>query len=296
MKTIALVLAVAVAFPFGARVFAASVDPVVVPLWAGTAPGSEGKADAEKVQLSDGGEHIVSSVHRPTLTVFLPREAGAGSSKPTAGVLVIPGGGHRELWMDHEGYNVARWLADRGIAAFILKYRLAREPGSTYGVERESLQDVQRALRLVRHHAGEWGVDPARLGVIGFSAGGELAALAAMREGARDAGAADSVERESARPAFQALIYPGNTDRIVAGEKSVPAFLVCGAKDRQDISEGLAGVYLRFKRAKIPVELHIYAQAGHGFGLRASNRSASAGWPDRFREWLADSGFLDREE
>jgi endo-1,4-beta-xylanase len=263
-------------------------DRPVVPLWAGTAPGSEGKTAEEKVRISDGGDRVVSSIHRPTVTVYLPR----GNSAATAAVLVIPGGGHRELWMDHEGYNVAQWLAERGIAAFVLKYRLAREAGSTYQVDGESLQDVQRALRLIRYGASEWKVDPARLGVIGFSAGGELAALAAARSDKGKADAEDAVERERSHAAFQALIYPGNSKAIQPEPNSPPAFLLCGANDRPDISEGLGEVYLRFKRAKVPVEFHVYANAGHGFGIRATNRSASAGWPERFREWMEDSGFL----
>jgi endo-1,4-beta-xylanase len=265
-----------------------TAEQLVVPLWNDTAPGSEGKTGPEKVRISDGGDHVVSSVHRPSLTVHLPAKA----EPTTAAVLVIPGGGHRELWMDHEGYNVAQWLADRGIAAFVLKYRLAREPGSSYRIDVESLQDAQRALRLIRSRADEWRVDPARLGVIGFSAGGELAALSAARGDDGVANANDEVARESASVAFQALIYPGNTKAILPEPGAPPAFLVCGANDRPDISEGLVQVYLRFKAANVPVELHIYAHAGHGFGIRATNHTASAEWPDRFHEWMRDSGWL----
>lgn len=267
---------------------AIAAERLIVPLWSGTAPGSEGKTELEKVRISDGGDHVVSSVHRPSLTVYLPAKA----ETTQAAVLVIPGGGHRELWMDHEGYNVAQWLAERGIAAFVLKYRLAREEGSSYRVEAESLHDVQRALRLIRSRAVEWRVDPARLGVIGFSAGGELAALSAARGNDGSANASDAIERESARPAFQALIYPGNSKAILPEQNAPPAFLVCGANDRPDISEGLGQVYLRFKTVKVPVELHIYANAGHGFGIRATNRTASAAWPERFHEWMRDSGWL----
>jgi acetyl esterase/lipase len=262
-------------------------DRPVVSLWPDVVPGSEGKSGPEKVRISDGGDHVVSSVHRPTLTVFLPVGRSTG-----AGVIVLPGGGHRELWVDHEGYDVARWLAERGIAAFVLKYRLARETGSTYQVQVESLQDAQRALQLVRSQGAKWSVDPARLGVIGFSAGGELAALVASRNDAGRSDSLDPVEREGSRPAFQALVYPGNSKAIAPAKESPPAFLVCGANDRPDISEGLASVYLLFKQAQVPVELHIYAGTGHGFGLRASNHLPSAGWPDRFREWLDGLGFL----
>jgi acetyl esterase/lipase len=265
----------------------AAPAPVVL-LWPAVAPGSEGKTAPEKVRITDTGEHVVASVHQPSLTVYLPAPGRATG----AGVIVMPGGGHRELWVDHEGHAVAQWLADHGIAAFVLKYRLAREEGSTYQVEVEPLQDAQRALRLVRSHGAEWNVDPDRVGVIGFSAGGELAALVSRRHDAGRADAADPVERLGCKPAFQGLIYPGNSGTIAPAKDSPPAFLACGYGDRADISEGLAKVYLLFKQAGVPAELHIYAGAGHGFGLRASNKSPSATWIDRFADWLADRGML----
>ncbi len=254
-------------------------------LWPAGAPGSEGKTAPEKNE-----NNRVSSVHKPSLTVYLPsREKASG-----AGVIVIPGGGHRYLAIDHEGYAVARWSSEHGIAAFVLKYRLAREEGSSYTIEEHALRDTQRALRLVRSRAAEWGIGPARLGVIGFSAGGELAALVSLRNDGGAAGADDPIERQSSRPAFQALIYPGNSQGIVPTPDSPPVFLACGYKDRPDISEGLASVYLAFKKAGVPAELHIYAGAGHGFGLRETDHSPAAGWPARFQEWLADRGLLGK--
>jgi acetyl esterase/lipase len=267
---------------------AAEADPVI-PVWPGDAPGSEGKTATEKVRLTpEDGEHVVSSVHRPTLTLFLPTAAQASG----AAVIVCPGGGHRELWMDHEGYNVGRWLAAHGVAALVLKYRLAREEGSDYKVEEHSLADAQRAIRLVRSRAGEWGVDPARVGMMGFSAGGELAALAALRGAAGRADAVDPVERQDSKPTFQALIYPGNSGIISPARGAPRAFLVCGAEDRLDISEGIAQVYLKFKQAGVPAELHVYARAGHGFGVRDRNRGPSRTWPERFHEWLGVQGLL----
>lgn len=127
--------------------------PEPVFLWSLGAPGSEGKTAPEAVRLSDDGEHIVSSIHHPSILPYLPAKGTATG----AGVLVIPGGGHRELWMDHEGYNVASWLSHHGVAAFVLKYRLASEPGSTYTVEGVEQSDAQRALRLIRSRAAEWG-------------------------------------------------------------------------------------------------------------------------------------------
>ena len=277
-RLLALLFATASAF---------AAEPEIL-LWPSGAPGSEGKTDAEKVVTSASGERQVSSVHKPTITPFLP-----GKEKATgAAVLVIPGGGHRMLCVDHEGVFVAEWLAAHGIAAFVLKHRLAREEGSTYKIEVESLADTQRALRLIRSRAAEWGVDPARLGAMGFSAGGELVALAWMRPSEGVADAADPVNRQSARPAFQGLIYPGRSGDVVPVKDAPPAFLACGEKDRQDIAEGLAEMYLRFKRAGVSAELHVYAGVGHGFGLRPTMKRPLAGWPERFAEWLDGRGFI----
>ena len=177
----------------------------------------------------------------------------------------------------------------------VLKNRLVRDDANPadapqpYTIERDSLADAQRAIRLVRSRATEWGIDPARVGIIGFSAGGELAALAAMRSDAGKAQAADPIDRSSSRPSFQGLIYPGQSQKISPARGAPPACLVCGADDRPDISQSLPKVYLLFKEAGVPVELHIYAGVGHGFGLRPG---PAAGWPDRFREWLVNQKFI----
>jgi acetyl esterase/lipase len=251
--------------------------PAPVPLWPAGAPGSEAKKDLPETTV-DGN---IASIHNPSLTAFLP-DAGHATG---AAVVVIPGGGHRFVVVEKEGYTVARWLAAHGIAAFVLKYRLAREAGSTYQIEGESLRDVQRAVRLVRSRATSWAVDPARVGVLGFSAGGQLAALAAMRFDAGQPRATDLVERQSARPAFQGLIYPGATETIAPTKESPPAFLVAGGDDRPDISEGVARAYLAFHTAGVPAELHVYAGVGHGFALRAG---PAIGWIARFTDWIAE--------
>jgi acetyl esterase/lipase len=265
-------------------------QPKEIHLWQNGAPGSEGKIGDEAVRITTSGEHVVSNVHNPSLTPYLPPKDKATG----AAVIVVPGGGHRELWVDHEGHNVAKWLNTRGIAAFVLKYRLARAQNSTYKVDEHALADMQRAIRLVRSRAQEWAVVKSRIGVLGFSAGGELAALSGMRFDGGNSESNDAVERESSRPDFQALIYPGSSGRILVTKESPPAFLVCGYKDRPDISRGLAEVYLKFKDAGVPAELHVYSSAGHGFGLRESNRSAVSTWPTRFEEWLADLGLLKK--
>jgi acetyl esterase/lipase len=269
-----------------ASTFAADLPEIK--LWPEGAPGSEGKSGAELVVTSKSGERTVSGVHHPSITPFLPPKDKANG----AAILVIPGGGHSKLCIDHEGVFIANWLVDHGIAAFMLKHRLARENGSTYSIENHALADTQRAMRLIRSRAAEWNVDPNRVGAMGFSAGGELVSLASLRPGAGKPDSSDSIEKQSTCPDFQILVYPGRSGDIQPTKDSPPAFLLCGEKDRQDISEGLADVYLRFKRTGISAELHVYAGVGHGFGFRPTTQGPVAGWPTRLTEWLDGRGFL----
>ena len=266
-----------------------AADPAghpVVLLWPGGAPGSEGKSGEEKVRAQET-DQIVSGVHRPSITVFLPSNATATG----AAVIVAPGGSYRELWITHEGYRVAAWLSQHGVATFVLKYRLPREAGSTYTIEGTALSDMQRAIRTVRAHAAEWGVDPQRVGVMGFSAGAHLAGLAAAHFDAVYP-AADDVDRQSAKPAFQALIYPPKLD--VAYSKDTPqAFLACGGDDQ--VAVDIPNLYQALKTAGVPVELHIYAGVGHGFGMHANNSPRVAGWIERFRDWMSDRGLLTKK-
>jgi acetyl esterase/lipase len=260
-------------------------------LWPNGAPGSEGKTAGEAVRVTENGEHIVSSVHRPSITPFLPSKENATG----AAVIIASGGGHRELWMDHEGYNVARWLSQHGVAAFVLKYRLALDNGSTYTIEGSALADIQRAVRLVRRRASEWGINPEHIGVMGFSAGGELAAMASTRYDAGVAGAADPIESESSKPAFQALLYPAIPHNMSLSKQTPPAFLVCGEDDRPDIAEGLPQLYLSLKQAGVSAELHILARTGHGFGVRPGNRPPVSDLPQLFVEWLDVQGMLEHK-
>jgi acetyl esterase/lipase len=275
----------------GAGSITVATEPSIVFLWPNVAPRSEGKSTEEAMRLSPGGERVVSSVHRPSLTVYLPSKDSATG----AAVIIVPGGGHRELWTDHEGHNVAKWLSGHGVAAFVLKYRLAREKDSTYTIEGHALADTQRALRVARSRATEWGIDPERIGVMGFSAGGELAALASARYTAASESTTDPIERQSSKPAFQALIYPAIPRDMPLSKDTPPAFLLCGEKDRQNISQGLPELYLALKRAGASAELHVYAGVGHGFGMRETTKGAVASWTTRFHEWLDSSGFLKRK-
>src|SRR4051794_34797004 len=196
--------------------------PKAIALWPNGAPGSEGKTGAE-VGKPEGPERNftnITNVHNPSILPYLPpKEKATGVA-----VIVLPGGGHRNLAIAHEGYNIGEWLADRGIAAFVVKYRLAREPGSTYKIDVEALADTQRAIRLVRYRAKEWNVNPDALGVMGFSAGGELAYMASMKMDGAIENAADPIDQQSAKPNFQALIYPGTSAKIQPTKDSPPVF------------------------------------------------------------------------
>jgi endo-1,4-beta-xylanase len=258
--------------------------PEALPLWLHGAPGSEARvAEPEKIEKSN-----VTNVHNPSITPFFPaKEKATGVA-----VIIAPGGGHSKLCLGHEGYALGQWMADHGIAAFVLKYRLAREPGSTYTIQDHAMADARRAIRTVRARAGEWAIKPDRVGIMGFSAGGELAAFAAMQSDAGKPEAEDVIERASSRPDFQALIYPGTSGLFHAEKGMPPLFIACGYSDRQDIAEGMATLYLKYKKAGVPAELHIYSNAGHGFGYRDGTTTAAGAWPFRFREWLVDSKLL----
>jgi acetyl esterase/lipase len=264
-------------------------QPKSISLWPDGAPGSQGKTTPERVSLSPVGSVKVNNVHNPSITPYLP----AADKATGAAVILMPGGGHRELNVSSEGYDVGRWLSERGAAAFVLKYRLAREPGSTYRIDVEAFHDAQRAIRLVRRRAPEWAIDPDRVGVLGFSAGGELAAMTAMSYDAVE-NPVDDVDKQNAKPAFQALIYPGTPGRIKPNAQSPPVFMAVGFNDGTSI--GLARIYPLFKEAGVPAELHIYAGAGHPTGFRPKDGTPASKWQERFYEWLDDRGFLSVSE
>jgi acetyl esterase/lipase len=268
-----------------------SEQPASIPLWEKGAPGFESRAtELEKADIGPG-KCNVTNIHNPSIVPYLP---AADKANGTA-VLIAPGGGHRMLCMGHEGYALGEWFANHGIAAFVLKYRLAREEGSVYTVDDHAMADTRRALRLIRSKAEEWRIQPDRVGVLGFSAGGELAALAAMKSDNGNKQDADRVETYSSRPDFQALIYPGSSKRFAAEKGMPPLFIALGYKDRDDISIGMAEVYLNYKRAGVPAELHVYSNAGHGFGYRTGTTSGFGDWQVRFEEWLVDSSLLKRK-
>jgi len=255
----------------------------VIPLWKAGAPGFESRRD-EPEQHKDWW---YKNIHNPSLTVFLPP---AGKSSGTA-VIVAAGGGHRELVFNPEGVEPAQYLASLGITAFALKYRLFREPGSPYTIK-NTAEDIERAMRTVRSRAAEWGVDPDRIGVMGWSAGGEVAAMVAYPGVPGDAAAKDPVDRVSARADFQILIYPGPLgipDRIA---RDAPPLFLLGAADDEYVAGVLFDLTRKYHEAGASIETHIYTQGKHAFNM--GQRSQYVGirhWPDRLAEWLQDRGY-----
>jgi len=273
------------------RAFGFADPPQAITLWNAGAPGSADRmSELEKEEVGPG-KCNVTNIHHPSITPYV-----AISKKPTAAILICPGGGHRMLCLGHEGYDLGQWFADHGITAFVLKNRLAREPGSTYTVDEHAMADTRRALRTIRSRAKEWNIDSSKLGVLGFSAGGELAALSAMDSDNGKSDASDPIERASSRPDFQVLIYPGSSNRFTVRPGMPPVFIALGAKDRDDISIGMAQLYLKYKAAGVPAELHIYSNAGHGFGYRIGSQGAAGDWPMRLREWLVDSELIPKAQ
>ncbi len=254
-----------------------------ISLWPNGAPGAETGSGEEIVEIYEStGDHLISNVHNPSIIPYIPpKEEATGIA-----VVIAPGGGHREIWIDHEGHNVAQRLSENGIAAFILKYRLARDENSTYTVKDHSVKDMLRAIRLVRSQTSEWNIEPDKIGVMGFSAGGQIAALADITADSGRADAGDPVGTFSSKPNFQALIYPAWVNEVTLSDKSSPAFILGGFQDMESISTGMAKLYLKLKEQNIPAELHIYANAGHGFGIREGDSGPSSKWPAALISWV----------
>lgn len=278
--------------------------------WAASMPkrGEEIKLRAERVTDAEEskpaqaakyaglpGQFTVS--HDPSIYVFLPpKELATGVA-----MVVAPGGGHRQLVMEKEGYEIADFLNSKGIAAFVLKYRLAKAAGVTkYTLPDHVHADAARAMRVVRSRASEWSVDPARIGFIGFSAGGVVGGMIGTRFDRGKVDAADPVERASSRPDFNVLIYPGYRPGADQPDQPAlfpipadapPTFLVCTDDDRSHV-EPTVKFYLELEAAKIPTEMHIYTYGGHGFGLRPTKKQPAPvnKWPVQLIDWLEERG------
>lgn len=257
-----------------------------IPLWEAGAPGFEDRRDEpEKAR-----DYWIKNIHNPSLTAFLPpAEKNTG-----AAVLVIPGGGHRELVYQAEGREPAEYLNKLGVAAFVLKYRLAREENSPYALDVHPRQDVQRAMRIIRSRAAEWNIDPARIGMLGFSAGGEVVADATFRPALDTDVAADKIDELNARPNFVMIIYPGPLgipEKVLAD--APPAFLVVSDDDwshAQPVVDLLTG----YREAGVPVEAHVYARGEHGYNMGfRSDLVSIRNWPERMADWMTDNFILN---
>jgi len=262
--------------------------PPALPLWNGTAPGSEGHTSPLRMRW-DNYESTwyatITNVNVPAIIPFLPP-----SDKATHfAVVVCPGGGHRDLAMSHEGYAVGTWLAAHGIAAFILEYRLARAPDSPYTINIHSLMDAQRAIRTVRSRAAEWNVDPHHVGIMGFSAGGEIAALAATEFDNPVKGTSDAIDAVDCRPDFQALIYPGLPKILPTPPANTPPVFFCGAHKDEGHLTPMVQYYIKLSEAGVSTELHIYSTGNHGFGIRDLDMPAYS-WMGLFKTWLGTLG------
>ncbi|HYH03547.1 MAG TPA: alpha/beta hydrolase, partial [Bacillota bacterium] len=259
-----------------------------IPLWNGVAPGSEGLTLTETITDSSNDpknpSRNITGIINPTLTPCIP-------AKPNGtAMVVIPGGGYRNLVFDKEGTEIARWLNTFGITVFILKHRLPNE-GHKNG-QMGPLQDAQRAIRLIRNNARQWGVKPDRIGVMGFSAGGHLAATVGVNYNTKAYPTRDKIDKQSARPDFMVLVYAAisNNAQFVNG-KTPPTFLVCGNNDRKVDPENSIRFYLALKKAAVPVELHVFGNAQHGFAIRYAEGSVRH-WTTLCKEWLEEVGLL----
>ena len=266
----------------------------VLTLWPNGAPGpnmTKGPEADTSTATSDkiAGRPLVRlhNVSVPTLTVFAPKGKNTGVA-----VVVFPGGGYSILAIDLEGTEVCDWLTSKGITCVILKYRV---PGTgPYPKSDEALQDAQRAVGMVRAHAAEWKIDPKRVGVLGFSAGGHLAAAVSTHYETRLYPKVDAADELSCRPDFAVLVYPGYlaladkgfafTSDIPVTKETPPTFLVQAEDDTVHV-ENATAYFLALKAVGVPTELHIYAEGGHGYGLRRTELPVT-GWPDLVDVWM----------
>jgi acetyl esterase/lipase len=263
----------------------AQSDSLVIPLWKNGAPGFESK----KNEPEEAKDYWVKNINNPSITVFFPP---AETANGTA-VLICPGGGFRLLVFQAEGVDPAKFFNKLGITAIVLKYRLPREPNSPYSLEKQPQEDAYRAMRLVRSYAKEWKIDTSRLGMMGFSAGGEVVDAIAFGSGNGNPQAADPIDRLNGRPDFIIQVYPGPLfipESVPAG--APPAFLVAGNEDAC-CSVTVVDLLEKYRKSKVSVEAHIIARADHAFnmGYRSSLQSVKA-WPNLMADWLRDGKLI----
>lgn len=277
----------------------------VVRLWPNGAPDETKKLDPERdlTKPTDGnvaGKPVIrlGNVSTPTIAIYRPSAA----NDTGAAVVVCPGGGYHILAMDLEGTEVCEWLNSVGVTGVLLKYRVPKREG----LEKHAapLQDAQRAIGLVRQNAKEWGVDPKRVGILGFSAGGHLAAATSNNFDERTYPKVDEADAQSCRPDFSVLIYPAylvlesddnkTSPELKVGSNTPPTFIAMTADDPVRVENGF-GYAKALKKANVPVELHIYPHGGHGYGLRRTKETVTT-WPDRVADWMGANGWLKPAE
>lgn len=298
MKSLALLLILSL---FSATVFADDAKVVappplvpgakVVPLWPANSPTLKHLDEQEVVTPLKGHPEIiqrVTNINNPSIELHL---APADKANGVA-IIVAPGGGNKELWVGPEGVEVATWLNSIGVSGFVLRYRL--QPYTSGG---DALADTQQAIRLIRAHAKEWNIDPHKIGIMGFSAGGEQAARVALNYDKGDANAADPVAKESDRPDFTVLVYAGwrQVDLSHVPEDAPPAFLTCAGVDDAFHAKETVDFYNAYFNAKIPAELHIYGHGGHGGSIKSRNGIPFGTWQNRFVDWFTDLGFMKKQ-
>lgn len=262
----------------------ALAQPQVIPLWKNGAPGFENRKDIPE-QAKD---YWVRNINNPSVTVFMPPKEKANG----CAVIVAPGGGFRELVFNAEGKQAAEFLNSIGITVFVLKYRLPGEENSPYSIENVQ-QDAYRAIRLVRSRTDEFHIDPKRVGMLGFSAGGAVIMMVAFDKGDGDPKAPDPVDRINGRPDFQMMVYPGGKAPEKISADAPPAFLICANDDEYGCDEVTLDLLQKFRAANVPVEAIFLAKGKHAFNM--GNRSPLVTvntWPQRMADWLKDSGFL----
>ncbi len=280
--------------PSSASAWPPSPDHLTVPIWPGTPPGQkanmppETNVNAAGTKTMAGRPYIrLTNVSTPTMTVYKPTVKNTG-----AAVVVFPGGGYQILSIDLEGTEVCDWLNQIGVNCVLLKYRVP--DSGPYPKSAAALQDAQRAMGLVRQHAAEWGIDPHRVGVLGFSAGGHLSAAISNLYEQRLYEPVDDADKLSCKPDFAVVLYPGylalaeqsfapNPDIHPTGD--TPPTLILQAEDDPVHVENAVVYFMALKNAKVPAELHIYAQGGHGYGLRPRDLPIM-GWPKLVETWL----------
>jgi acetyl esterase/lipase len=269
------------------------------PIWPKEPPDAQPTAGPEEMKtvkdpLISGGKPWIQidNVSQPTMTVYSPKAKNTG-----AAVVVFPGGGYQVLAIDLQGTEICNWLTSKGITAVLLKYRVPTERVGPYRESPLALQDAQRAVGLVRFHAAEWHIDPHKIGVIGFSAGGHMVAAVSTHFEKRSYPAVDAADKESCRPDFAIALYPGHLsdsadDDNLALNPNVPVtsktpstFLLQAEDDPVDPVSNSLVYYIALKKAGVSVEMHLYAQGGHAFGLRPTNLPI-ARWPQLVETWL----------